>query len=237
MFFPRLDGRVNRPHVKICGLKTEADIDAVLSRGSSQVGLVHFPPSPRHLSIEDMMRLRTHVGGRALVTVVTVDASDEDLHRITERVRPDILQLHGSESPVRAAEVSAITGVSLMKALSVSSEADLDAIARFRPFVDRILLDAKRPVGSALPGGNGVAFDWRILDAMGEDRDFTLSGGINVGNVAAVVARVQPRGLDVSSGVEREPGVKDIGMIHRFFDALDAAHDETLSPEPERRTA
>ncbi len=146
-----------RPHIKICGLKTEGHIDTVLARGCSEVGFVHFERSPRHLSIEDMIRLRAHVGGRALVTVVTVDADDEFLKRLAARVRPDVIQLHGSETAARVAAVQALTGAAVMKAISVSTLEDLAAVARFRPFVDRILLDAKRPKGSALPGGNGCS--------------------------------------------------------------------------------
>ncbi len=217
------DECVMRPHVKICGVKTETDIDTVLGRGGGEVGFVHFGPSPRHLELEAMIRLRAHVAGRALVSIVTVDADDETLRRIAGRVRPDTIQLHGGESPARVAEISALTGVSVTKAIAVSAREDLEAVARFRPVADRILLDAKRPKGSALPGGNGVAFDWSLLDALGEDRRFLLSGGINPANVAEAVRRVRPQGIDVSSGVESAPGRKDAGLIHHLFDALDAA--------------
>jgi len=220
---PNRDERVTRPHIKICGLKTEADIDTVLERGGKEIGFIHFAPSPRHLEMEAMMRLRAHALGRAAVTVVTVDADNETLARIAERIRPDTLQLHGSESPARVAEIAALTGLPVMKAISVSVPQDLEAVARFRPVADRILLDAKRPKGSVLPGGNGVSFDWSLLDALGEDRQFLLSGGINPSNVAEAVRRVRPQGLDASSGLESAPGRKDAGLIHRFFDALDAA--------------
>jgi phosphoribosylanthranilate isomerase len=213
---------VTRPHIKICGLKTEGHIDTVLARGCSEVGFVHFERSPRHLSIEDMIRLRAHVGGRALVTVVTVDADDDFLKRLAARVRPDVIQLHGSETAARVAAVQALTGATVMKAIPVASVADLEEIERFRPVADRILLDARAPKTSNIPGGNGVSFDWGLLDAL-ETRDFTLSGGINPDTIEAAVRRVAPRGLDVSSGVEREPGVKDDGLIHRLFDAFEAA--------------
>ncbi|RIY01071.1 phosphoribosylanthranilate isomerase [Aureimonas flava] len=213
---------MTRPHIKICGLKTEGHIDTVLARGCSEVGFVHFEPSPRHLSLEDMVRLRAHVGGRALVTVVTVNADDDLLRHLMTRVRPDVLQLHGSESAARVAEVSALTGATVMKAIPVAGDADLSEIERFRPVADRILLDARAPKGARLPGGNGVRFDWGLLDAL-DGRDFTLSGGIAPETIEAAVRRVAPRGLDVSSGVEREPGVKDDGLIHRLFDAFEAA--------------
>ena len=213
---------MTRPHIKICGLKTEGHIDTVLARGCSEVGFVHFERSPRHLSIEDMIRLRAHVGGRALVTVVTVDADDDFLKRLGARVHPDVIQLHGSETAARVAAVQALTGATVMKAIPVASVADLEEIERFRPVADRILLDARAPKTSNIPGGNGVSFDWGLLDAL-ETRDFTLSGGINPDTIEAAVRRVAPRGLDVSSGVEREPGVKDDGLIHRLFDAFEAA--------------
>ncbi len=226
-----------RPHIKICGLKTEADIDTVLGRGGSEIGFIHFAPSPRHLELEAMIRLRAHVAGRAAVTVVTVNADDETLARIASRVRPDTLQLHGAESPARVAEIAALTGLPVMKAISVATQEDLEAVARFRPVADRILLDAKRPKGSVLPGGNGVSFDWSLLDALGEDRRFLLSGGLNPSNVAEAVRRVRPEGLDISSGVESEPGRKDAGLIHHFFDALDAATVADAPSSLERRFA
>ncbi|MBB3937419.1 phosphoribosylanthranilate isomerase [Aureimonas phyllosphaerae] len=229
---------MTRPHIKICGLKTEGHIDTVLARGCSEVGFVHFERSPRHLSIEDMIRLRAHVGGRALVTVVTVDADDEFLKRLATRVRPDVIQLHGSETAARVAAVQALTGATVMKAIPVTSMADLEEIERFRPVADRILLDARAPKTSNIPGGNGVSFDWGLLDAL-ESRDFTLSGGINPDTIEAAVRRVAPRGLDVSSGVEREPGVKDDGLIHRLFDAFEAAVEAGPLPlhEEKRRFA
>ncbi|WP_182086648.1 phosphoribosylanthranilate isomerase [Aureimonas sp. ME7] len=221
---------MNRPHIKICGLKTEGHIDTVLDRGGAEIGFVHFEKSPRHLSIEDMIRLRAHVGGRALVTLVLVDADDDLLKRLSARVRPDVLQLHGSESVARVAEISALTGVTVMKAIPVATGADLTEIDRFRPVADRILLDARAPKNAKLPGGNGVSFDWGILDALPE-RDFILSGGINPSTVEMAVRRVQPYGLDISSGVEVSPGVKDDGLIHHLFDAFEAAVDAGPLPQ------
>jgi phosphoribosylanthranilate isomerase len=226
---------VNRPHVKICGLKEARHVDAVLSRGGNEIGFVHFPPSPRHLEIADMMRLRAHAGGRALVTVVLVDPEDDVLTRIAERVRPDVLQLHGQESVARVAEIAALTGLNVMKAISVSQAADLDAFERYEPVAHRILIDAKRPKGSQLPGGNGVSFDWSLLDDL-PTRDFTLSGGVTPANVMEAVRRVRPFALDLSSGVERAPGVKDEGLIHQLFDALDGA-DRTIHHTSQRPSA
>lgn len=229
---------MRRPRVKICGLKDPAAIDAALDRGAHEIGLVYFPRSPRHLAIEAMASLREHVGNRAVVTVVSVDADDATLLAIAGRVRPGVLQLHGSEPPARVAAVRRITGLAATKALSVGTAADLGAIALHRETADRLLLDAKRPAGSVLPGGNGVAFDWSLLAAVDPGVPYMLSGGLNPGNVADAVRRVGPFGLDVSSGVESAPGVKDVGLIHRFFDALDAALDAATSDtQQERRPA
>lgn len=182
-----------------------------------------------------MDRLRQHVGSRALVTVVLVDPSDDLLRRIGEEVRPDVLQLHGRESVARVAEIAALTGITVMKAVSVREAGDLEAVERYRPVAHRILIDAKRPAGSNLPGGNGVSFDWSLLGAL-PSRDFTLSGGLTPRNVGEAIRRVQPFGLDLSSGVESAPGVKDEGLIHQLFDAVDAAV-RTREPISERQSA
>jgi len=226
---------VNRPHVKICGLSRAAHVDTVLSRGGNEIGFVHFAPSPRHLPLDAISRLRAHAGGRALVTVVLVDPDDDLLRRVGEHVRPDVLQLHGRESVARVAEISALTGVTVMKAVSVAGSDDLEAVERYRPVADRILIDAKRPKTSVIPGGNGVSFDWSLLDAL-PHRDFTLSGGVTSRNVGAAIAQVRPFGLDLSSGVESAPGVKDEGLIHQLFDAVDAAV-RTVNPISERQPA
>lgn len=221
-----------RPEIKICGLSDASMIDVAIAAGAHEIGLVHFPKSPRHVEIEAMRALRAHAGDRARVAVVTVDADDELLDAIAAQVAPDTVQLHGRETPERVRDVRDRTGLAVMKAIAVSSPEDLAAIARFRPVADRILLDAKRPAGSVLPGGNGVSFDWAILQSLGPNPDIVLSGGIHPGNVADALRRVNPRGLDVSSGVERAPGVKDAILIQRFFDALGAP-----ATNPERQPA
>ena len=217
-------------------MKDEAAIEAALARGADEIGLVHFGPSPRHLPVEAMAHLRDHVGERARVTVVTVDADDALVLDIARHVCPDTLQLHGSELPPRVTAVKTLTGLLVTKALAVGAADDLSAIEHHRAAADRLLLDAKRPKGSALPGGNGVSFDWGLLAAVKPGIDYMLSGGLNAGNVADALRRVRPFGLDVSSGVESAPGVKDVALIHRFFDALDSALDEP-DRDHERRSA
>ena len=207
--------------VKICGLSTFETLDAALARCASHVGFVHFAKSPRHLAIEPMAELARRVAGRADTVIVTVDPDDALLARFAEEIRPDWLQLHGRETPERVAEVKARPGLKVMKALPVAEAADLGAVAAYRGVADRILLDSRRPKGSNLPGGNGVAFDWRLLDALDPDLPYMLSGGIDAENVAEALAIARPSGIDVSSGVESAPGVKDVARINAFFDAID----------------
>ena len=207
--------------VKICALSTPETLQTALARGASHVGFVHFARSPRHLAVEPMAEMVRLVAGRAETVIVTVDPDDALLARFAEEVRPDWLQLHGRETPERVAEVRSRTGLKVMKALPVSQASDLDPIAAYGGVADRILLDSKRPKGSNLPGGNGVAFDWSLLDALDRELTYMLSGGIDAANVAEALAIARPSGIDVSSGVESAPGVKDVGRIHAFFDAID----------------
>ncbi|NDW03966.1 phosphoribosylanthranilate isomerase [Jiella pacifica] len=210
-----------KPDVKICGLSTPETLEAALSRGASHVGFVHFAKSPRHLDVEPMAEMVRLVAGRAETVIVTVDPDDTLIARFAEEVRPDWLQLHGKETPERVGEIKARTGLKVMKALPVAEAADLDAVAAYRGVADRILLDSKRPKGSNLPGGNGVSFDWTLLGALDRDLAYMLSGGIDAGNVAEALRVARPSGIDVSSGVESAPGIKDVGRINTFFDELD----------------
>lgn len=220
-----------KPDVKICGLSTPETLEAALSRSASHVGFVHFARSPRHLDIEPMADLVRLVAGRAETVIVTVDPDDALIARFAEEVMPDWLQLHGRETPERLAEIKAKTGLKAMKALPVSEATDLDAVAAYRDVADRILLDSKRPKGSNLPGGNGVSFDWTLLTALDPDLAYMLSGGIDAGNVAEALRLARPAGIDVSSGVETAPGIKDVGRINTFFDELDRIASEK-GPKP-----
>lgn len=214
---------MRHPHVKICGLKSREMIDVVLSRGGREIGLVHFAPSPRHLAIAEMAELAAYARDRAKVAIVTVDADDATLNAIATQVRPHTLQLHGHESPERVAAVRAMTNVPVMKALAIGSDEDLRQVADYRAVADRLLLDARPPRNARLPGGNGVAFDWSILAGLDRNIDYMLSGGINPDNIARALQTVRPQGLDVSSGVESEPGVKNADLINGFFNAFEAA--------------
>lgn len=207
--------------IKICGLKTAAALDAALFGGASHVGFIFFPKSPRNIAPQEAGQLREAALGRAKAVAVTVDADDALLDAIVAAMAPDMLQLHGKESPARVAEVKARYGLPAMKALSVSEAADVTAAEAFRGVADRMLFDARPPKGAELPGGNGVPFDWRILD--GYRGDYFLSGGLTPENVGAAIRLLEPPGLDVSSGVESAPGVKDAELIAAFFAAVRAA--------------
>jgi len=209
-----------KPDIKICGLKTQEAIERVIARGATHVGFIFFPKSPRHIDPEVAAELAEPVRGRARIVAVTVDASDEDLDDIVHLLKPDILQMHGSETPERVLQVKALYGLPVMKAFSVRDASDLDRIDPYLGVADRFLFDAKAPAGSELPGGNGVSFDWKIMASLDESVDYMLSGGLNKDNVGLALASTRARGLDVSSGVESAPGVKDTAMIDAFFDAI-----------------
>ncbi|MGO4559206.1 phosphoribosylanthranilate isomerase [Rhizobiales bacterium 3FA27D7] len=209
--------------IKICGLKTDEALAAALDNGASHVGFIFFAKSPRYIHPNDAGRLRAAARGRAAAVAVTVDADDAFLDEIVTAMAPDMLQLHGAESPERVTEVKARYQLPVMKALSLRAADDLTAMAPYRGIADRFLLDAKPPKGSDLPGGNGVTFDWRILSGLDADLDYMLSGGLNAGNVGEAMAIANPPGLDISSGVESAPGVKDVRLIAEFFAAVRAA--------------
>jgi phosphoribosylanthranilate isomerase len=206
-----------KPLIKICGLSTPETVAAALDSGADMVGFIFFPKSPRNVSVEQAAQLRRAAFGRAKAVAVAVDASDAALDDIVSGMKPDMLQLHGHETPERLSEVKARFGLPVMKAISIRERADLEQIAPFLGIADKFLLDAKAPKGSELPGGNGVSFDWTLLSALDPSLNYMLSGGLNAGNVAEAMRVTHAPGLDVSSGVESAPGVKDVGLIGKFF--------------------
>lgn len=211
------------PLIKICGLSTPETVLAALENRAHLVGFIFFPKSPRNVSVAQAASLRTLAQGQAMAVAVTVDAGDDQLSEIVTGMRPDVLQLHGHETPERVAEVRARYGLPVIKALSVNDAQDLAEISSYVGIANQILLDAKAPKGSALPGGNGVSFDWRLLEALDPSLDYMLSGGLNAANVGEALRISNAPGLDVSSGVESAPGVKDIGLIEDFFAAVKRA--------------
>jgi phosphoribosylanthranilate isomerase len=205
--------------IKICGLSTEATLDAALAGGVDHVGFVSFPHSPRHVSAARAGELAARARGRAGVVLLTVDADDATLDGLVAAVAPDVLQLHGRESPERVAALKRRFGRAIWKAIPVSGAADLAAGDAYLGIADRLLYDAKPPKDAVLPGGNGVPFEWKLLGNLDPRVRFVLSGGLTPENVDEAVRVTHAPAVDVSSGVESAPGVKSIERIAAFVRA------------------
>lgn len=206
--------------VKICGLSTPETMDAALDAGADFVGLMFFAKSPRNVTLRHAAELAERARGRATVVTVTVSADDALLMSIAENVRPGLIQAHGDETPERITEMARLTGIGVYKVLKVRTA---EHVAKASTFVTCpfIMFDAMPPEGAVLPGGNGLAFDWAILrDAA---RPYMLAGGLNPENVAEAIRVTGAAMVDVSSGVESAPGIKDSGLIRKFIEAAKAA--------------
>lgn len=209
---------------KICGLNDAAGLEAAVQGGADMVGFVFYPPSPRALTLQAAAALMAAVPEGMAKVAVLVDPDDALVDAVAAETPADILQLHGRETPQRAAAVRARSGRQVMKAIKVKDGADLDAAAAYEEAADLLLFDAFPPVREgALPGGNGTPFDWPLLAGRRFRRPWLLSGGLNAGNVAAAVAASAAARVDVSSGVELRPGVKDPARIRAFLAACAAA--------------
>jgi phosphoribosylanthranilate isomerase len=204
--------------VKICGLSTPSSLATAIDAGADMVGFVFFPKSPRYVTLATASALALQARGRAAIVALTVDADDAAFAAIVENLKPDLLQLHGRETPQRVEELRAKFGVPLMKAIGLARREDLAAAAAYAA-VDRLLLDAKPTPGAVLPGGNGVPFDWRMLEGLEAGAPIMLSGGLDPDNVAQAIGLTRPDGVDVSSGVESAPGLKDEAKIRAFVRA------------------
>src|ERR1700677_2644033 len=211
--------------VKICGLSTRETLDVALQAGADMVGFVFFPPSPRHLDLATARDLGRQARGRASKVALTVDADDATLANIVEALQPDSLQLHGKETVARLRDIKQSFGLPVMKAIAVETPADLASLAGHAAVADRILFDARAPAEATRPGGLGAVFDWHVLENLDLDRPFMVSGGLHAGNVAEAVRVSRAGGVDVSSGVERAPGVKDPEMIRAFIRAARATEE------------
>lgn len=211
--------------VKICGLSTPETVDGAIAAGAALVGLVFYPRSPRHVSLEKAAALAAHARGKARIVALIVDADDVAIAAIAAAVNPDLFQAHGAETPERIAAIRALTAKPVIKAIKVKDEADVAGAALFAGNASLILFDAKAPesLKHALPGGNGLAFDWSLLGKGGSQEGFILSGGLNPQNVAAAIRVTGAPIVDVSSGVESAPGVKDLALIRKFIEAAKAA--------------
>ena len=205
--------------VKICGLRTVADVAAVAEAGAAYAGFNFFPKSPRYVTVEEARALALTAPEGLCKVALVVDAEDAVLDAIVGAVPLDMLQLHGHETPARVAEVKARYGLPVRKVIGVAGEADLASLTEYSLVSDQILIDAKPPKDAVLPGGNGLTFDWRLLVGRKWLRPWMLAGGLTAGNVAEAIRLTGARQLDVASGVESAPGVKDAARIAEFVKA------------------
>ena len=211
--------------VKICGVSTVDVLEAAVSQGASDVGLVFFPRSPRNVSAEEAAALSAAAPAKITVVGLFVDPPDETLESVLSVAQLDLLQLHGSESPERVAEIRRRTGKPAMKAIKVAGPDDIEAARRYDGIADRLLFDAKAPSteGRYMPGGNALTFDWRMLAGLDWPCPWMLSGGLTPETVAEAIRTSGAPGVDVSSGVESAPGVKDTSLIAAFIRAAEGA--------------
>jgi phosphoribosylanthranilate isomerase len=209
--------------VKICGLSTPETLDVALAAGADMVGFVFFPPSPRNISPEAARALGLRVKERAKTVALVVDADDALLEQIIGALKPDMLQLHGHETPQRVAAIRESFGLPVMKVLAIETKADLAAVAPYIGVADRLLFDARPPREATRPGGLGKPFDWHLLESLELPLPFMLSGGLDPVNVAEALRITRAPGVDVSSGVESSPGVKDPEKIRAFIRAARAS--------------
>lgn len=214
--------------IKICGLSTPETLEAALEAGADMVGFVRFPRSPRHVALDAGRALSDRARGRATRVLLVVDADDAALDEAVDAIDPDIIQLHGGEAPDRVRAIRARHGRPVMKAVGVGGREDLASVRAYAEAADRILLDAKPPKGAALPGGNGLAFDWTLLSRDPDEphplagldpMSLMLSGGLTPDSVGEAIRRTNFYAVDVSSGVESRPGEKDPARIRAFVAA------------------
>jgi phosphoribosylanthranilate isomerase len=207
------------PVVKICGLSTAEALDAALDAGADMVGFVFFPKSPRHIDWAKARSLGRQARGQAKIVALSVDSDDDTLQRIVDALSPDLMQLHGRETPERVRRIGELCACATMKAIGVATRADLAEADAYVGAANYLLIDAKAPKDAALPGGNGRPFDWSLAQDFRPRVPWLLSGGLDPWTVEAAIAASGARGVDVSSGVESAPGVKDEARIRAFIAA------------------
>lgn len=209
--------------VKFCGLTTGQAVSDAVQSGADYVGFVFFPPSPRNVTLELAAALASNVPAGVTKVALTVDADDAALDALIAQVAIDMLQLHGHESPARVAEIRARYGIPVMKAVGLADRADLDNLEAYLTVADQILVDAKPPKDAVLPGGNGLSFDWRLLQGRQWPCPWMLAGGLTPQNVSEAIRLTGAGQVDVSSGVERAPGEKDAALMSAFIQATKTA--------------
>ncbi|MEM9470514.1 MAG: phosphoribosylanthranilate isomerase [Pseudomonadota bacterium] len=213
---------MNTTKIKVCGLSDPAHVRAAVEAGADYIGFVFYEPSPRNVSTQVAQALATLVRGRAKIVALVVDAEDDLIDRINAEVKPDFFQAHGSETADRIAAIHARTGVPVIKAVKVRDAADIETAGAYADAACMVLFDAKAPetLANALPGGNGIAFDWGLLQDGRLRAGFMLSGGLEAGNVAEAIKVTGAPAVDVSSGVESAPGIKDAAAIVKFIETV-----------------
>jgi len=216
------DETVSKTKVKICGLSDPTHVRTAVEAGADYVGFVFYDPSPRNVSIQVAQGLATLARGQAKIVALVVDADDVLIDEINAQVKPDFFQAHGSETADRIAEIHARTGVPVIKVIKVSDAADIEAASAYADVAAMVLFDAKAPdtLANALPGGNGILFDWDLLPRGGLRDGFMLSGGLEADNVAEAIRVTGAPAVDVSSGVETAPGIKDGAAIVKFIETV-----------------
>jgi phosphoribosylanthranilate isomerase len=209
--------------VKICGIKTPELLEAAIDAGADIIGFMHVERSPRYVNLEVLTELISQARGRVETCVVLVNPNNSSVMEIAA-LSPDWIQLHGPETPHRVEAIRDEAGIAILKAIPIGSAEDVASVPSFADVADRILLDAKAPKGADRPGGLGVPFDWQLLKPLDPALPFMLSGGLTPETVGDAIRQVRPMGVDVSSGVETSPGVKDAGLIRAFIKQARAAH-------------
>ncbi len=230
--------------VKICGLRNATDIDTAIAGGASHIGFIFFQKSPRNVTIEQAASLVVPARNIIASVAVTVDASDEFLDEITSKMRPEFLQLHGSETPERVSQIKTRYAIPAIKALPIRTASDFQNANQYLDVADRLLFDAKPPAGSDLPGGNGVSFDWKLfaewqaancVKSLDSHAAPMLSGGINLNNIVDALGSSNARAIDISSGVEKAPGVKDPELIKLLLQQVREFETQTVETDKETR--
>jgi phosphoribosylanthranilate isomerase len=209
--------------VKICGIKSPKILEAAIEAGADMVGFVHFQRSPRHVDLEGLQLLISEARGRVETCVLLVNPDNSCVMEVAA-LSPDWIQLHGPETPHRVEAIRDEAGIAILKAIGIATGEDIAAVKSFADVADRLLLDTKPPKGAERPGGLGVQFDWTLLKALDPNLPFMLSGGLTLETVSKAIKAVKPMGVDVSSGVETAPGVKDARLISAFIAEARAAH-------------
>ncbi len=214
--------------IKICGITEAHALDAALHVGADLVGFAFLPTSPRYLPYDKAAELALRARGRARIVALLVDPDDASVERAISAIRPDFVQLHGHESPQRLAALRSRFGCPLIKAIAVAEPADLHCVASYEPVTEMFLFDARAPVGATRSGGHGLAFDWRLLQHQRILRPWLLAGGLTPDNVALALSVSGAPGVDVSSGVETAPGIKDPQLIQAFVAAARGVLPESV---------